>query len=75
VFRSTSLSGAIAYYSRHPVKDLREAKHLEAFRAEGGSVIVVDERDVEKLRELVPVREIGHGHSRQRRLWVVAPDA
>ena len=75
VYRSESLSGAIAYYGRRPARNLHEPEDLAAFAAAGGRAIVVEERDLAKLHTTLPVRKLGQGRSRQRTLFVVAPDA
>ena len=74
VYRSESLSGAIAYYGHRPARNLRSPAELAAVAAAGGLAIVVEEKDLVKLRKTTSVRELGQGQSRHRKLWVVTPD-
>jgi hypothetical protein len=74
VYRSESLSGAIAYYGRRPARNLHEPADLMSFTEAGGLAIVVEEKDLVKLRQTTSVRELGQGQSRHRKLWVVTPD-
>ena len=74
VYRSESLSGAIAYYGRRPARNLHEPADLAPFTEAGGFAIVVEDKDLVKLRTTTSVRELGQGQSRHRKLYVVTPD-
>jgi 4-amino-4-deoxy-L-arabinose transferase-like glycosyltransferase len=73
VYRSESLSGAIAYYGRRPARILLEPADVAEFTAAGGRAIVVEDDDLERLHEVRAIRPLGEGRSRQRKLLVVTP--
>jgi 4-amino-4-deoxy-L-arabinose transferase-like glycosyltransferase len=74
VYRNDTLAAAIAYYAGRPVRELREAREVAAFFAEGGAAVVIEDEHVAELGPTPPLREVGRGQSRQRRLHVMAPD-
>lgn len=74
VYRNETLAAAVAYYAGRPVRELREAREVAAFFAEGGAAIVIEDEHVPELGPTPPLREVGRGRSRQRRLHVMAPD-
>ena len=74
VYRNDTLAAAVGYYAGRPVRELREAGEVAAFFAEGGGAIVVEDEHLAELGGTPPLREVGRGRSRQRRLHVMAPD-
>ena len=49
------------------------AREVAAFFAEGGGAVVIEDEHLEELGRTPPLRELGRGRSRQRRLHVMAP--
>lgn len=73
VYRNDTLAAAVGYYAGRPVRELRDAREVAAFFAEGGGAVVIEDEHLEELGRTPPLRELGRGRSRQRRLHVMAP--
>ena len=74
VYRNDTLAAAVAYYARRPVRELRDAREVADFFAAGGGAIVLEDEQLAEIVRTTPLREVGRGRSRQRRLHVLAPD-
>ena len=74
VYRNDTLAAAVGYYAGRPVRELREAGEVAAFFAEGGAAVVLEDEHLAELGGTPPLRELGRGRSRQRRLHVMAPE-
>lgn len=75
VFDHTALKGGIAFYSGHPVVDIRSEESLRAFLAGGGEAIIVKARKFERVPQSEGFEVRASFRSGKRRLVVIAPIA
>lgn len=73
VYQNGTLAAGIGYYTGYPVRELRAARDVAAFVAQGGRTVVVDERRLAELGDATSLRQVARGRVRNRLVHVMAP--
>ena len=73
VFDHPALAGGIAYYSGHPVVNLRSEQSLREFLDSGGRNIIVKQTKVDQVPRVAKFEVRAHSRSGERKLVVISP--
>jgi hypothetical protein len=73
VYRNDTVAAGIGYYARHPVRELRKPSDVTDFIAQGGKVVVIEDRRLAEIGRATLLRKVGQSRSRHRLFHVMAP--